>query len=1009
MRRAPASSSGSLELRVLGELSVLRGGEPVRLPQSRKTRALLAYLALTERPQRRSRLCSLLWDVADDPRGALRWSLSKLRPLVDQPGAPRIVTDGDTVAFDLAGAQVDLFRARAAAAAGVNRLDDARLRAIADSYRGELLEGLDMSDFDEYQAWCVAAREEARALQATVLRTLCGRLGDQPEAALPYARALVAIEPVDEQVRARLVGLLAAAGRQAEARHQCDAGVRQLRELGAPLTGALAAAERALSRRGGPAASMGVASDPAADATAVVDGPLVGRRAELARVTSILDRVVRHGKESIALLSGEPGVGKTRLLAQLIECAREQGAVVLFGRAYEVERGRPFGAWIDALRGAPDVRQSALAGELAPLLPELVAPADESSRERMFAAVVDLLAGMAGQAPLVALAIDDVQWIDRASAELLHLVARRLRGLPLLVALTARAGETVDNGPLQVALRSLRREQLLEDLEVGPLSRSDTEALVAAVAPSVDGAQVFELCAGNPLFALELARSGLRLEGHLPRTLSEVVRERVARLSTEACDVLRWASALGPSAAIDRLSALTELGGDVLVAALELLERHALLRVAGGVYTFGHDVVRHVIYSELSEPRRRLMHGKIAHGIGMDSVGDEASAAEIAHHATLAGDRAMAAGACVAAGRRSLRLFARSDALALARLGFRHVQELGEPERTKLAIELWAVRLAAEVPDRPDEVCAELDQLAGRALDQGELDCARIAFRLLSYLRWEGGHAGDALRYSLHAADLTLGAEGVQRVAALAEAARCLVRLDRELPQAEAMCLEARAVASRLRVQPPALPDAEGMLRAYEGKREQASRAFEESASLARQAQDRLAEFEALENLTMLELLSGDAVAAGKAARRILRIGPRLREGSEGPTSRALAAIASYAAGDAGARAEVDEAFTALRVADAKQRLSFALLATATIDLERGQVAAARACAQEGLRLSRVLKHRSYVALSRALLVRASRAAGDDDGAEAERAALRGENVERLASYARAEVLRVLQ
>ncbi len=99
-----ASRRAALGLRFLGEIEVLRGAQRLALPPSKKTRALLAYLVVTGRPQRRDRLCTMFWDVADDPRAALRWSLSKLRPLVDEPARPRIVAMTDTVAFDAADA-----------------------------------------------------------------------------------------------------------------------------------------------------------------------------------------------------------------------------------------------------------------------------------------------------------------------------------------------------------------------------------------------------------------------------------------------------------------------------------------------------------------------------------------------------------------------------------------------------------------------------------------------------------------------------------------------------------------------------------------------------------------------------------------------------------------------------------------------------------------------------------------------------------------------------------------
>ena len=97
-----------LTLRVLGDLEVIRGDAVLELPPSRKTRGLLAYLALTERPQRREQLCELLWEIPDDPRGSLRWSLSKIRKLVDDEERQRIIADRSTVAFDTSSVDIDV-------------------------------------------------------------------------------------------------------------------------------------------------------------------------------------------------------------------------------------------------------------------------------------------------------------------------------------------------------------------------------------------------------------------------------------------------------------------------------------------------------------------------------------------------------------------------------------------------------------------------------------------------------------------------------------------------------------------------------------------------------------------------------------------------------------------------------------------------------------------------------------------------------------------------------------
>src|SRR4051794_18889496 len=122
-----------LKIRLLGDLALRRGDEPVALPPSRKTRALLGYLVATGRPQRRERLCPLLWELPDDPRGALRWSLSKLRGLLDDPGgATRILADRDSVAFTAAGAVCDLDGLRGLAGSALTAASTEQLLAVAE-------------------------------------------------------------------------------------------------------------------------------------------------------------------------------------------------------------------------------------------------------------------------------------------------------------------------------------------------------------------------------------------------------------------------------------------------------------------------------------------------------------------------------------------------------------------------------------------------------------------------------------------------------------------------------------------------------------------------------------------------------------------------------------------------------------------------------------------------------------------------------------------------------------
>ena len=231
-----------LEFRVLGELEVVRDGAPVALPPSRKTRALMAYLALTPHKHRRERLCEMFWDVPDDPRGALRWSLSKIRPLVDDPLHPRLFADRQTVELRTEALDVDFFAAQAGASAEAASTDD--LTRAASFFRGALLADLDLTANSEFHTWLLALREDARKLQSRILRALTEKLAAAPHAALSFARELVRVDPYDETAWALLIANLASAGRIGEVRRQYEAGQRALREFGGG-SGALLRAWRA--------------------------------------------------------------------------------------------------------------------------------------------------------------------------------------------------------------------------------------------------------------------------------------------------------------------------------------------------------------------------------------------------------------------------------------------------------------------------------------------------------------------------------------------------------------------------------------------------------------------------------------------------------------------------------------------------------------------------------------------------------------------------------------------
>lgn len=1004
-------SVAALEVQVLGPLTVRRNGVPVPLPQSKKTRGLFAYLAITGRAHRRDRLCSLLWDVADDPRGALRWSLSKIRPLVDSEKERFLLADRDTVELRLDGGSLDWHRIRKELASGIESISTERLRELEPAFQGELLEGLDLIDFDEYTAWCAAEREHARRLHTELLWALVERLEAAPADALPHARELVRIDPLDEEARARLIRLLALAGRRSEAKSQYESATRMLKELGAKPAGPLETAWREVKSRADAQdeSSSGASGIPSPTPIAAADllapkprtrDPLVGRREELGRLLSLLDEA-GTGQLKFFLLQGESGVGKTRLLAELSDEARRRGCAVFEAAAYEAEAGRPYGPWIDALRRLPtQLVAGSNGGALAPLIPELGAPEESPhSRDRLFGAVVDLIATHARpEAPAVIL-FDDIHWCDHATSELLHYVARMSLHRPVAIILGARDGELVDNESAMRMLRGLRRDGLVDEHLLLPLSEREIVELVRGMDSDADAAEVFAQSGGNPLLARELAQAASTAGDAVPRSLKGLVVDRIARLAPETADVLRWGAVLGPAFEVSRLSELVSLELDPLMTALSELERHALLESSGpsaGMYAFHHALVHRVVYSEVSEPRRKLMHLRVARLLEGRPDPSGTIALELAHHASVGGDPGLAARACVAAGNRCLRVFANSEAYAHARRGLRLATELPDPERLKLRIELEQISLAAHQPEDTEAEAERIESLAEEALDAGCAEHARLGFTLVSYLRWHEGAVSDAHRLSLRAEFASRGADDQARAVGIAEAARCLVILERDIAQAEALMLEARALTERSGKTSWAVLDGTGLLQLHAGALAEARAAFEEAWSVAKKTGNRLQEFLALEHLVMVAIHQRDEDEACRYAKELAIMGEKLREGSERPLGRAMLAVCRYRKDEADYRPALEDALKALREVDAKQRLAFVLTQAASIESERGELDLASVRAAEAAELGRILQQPSEVALARSILLRIARERGD-------RAAMREEaaKLQRLTGYAK--------
>ncbi len=222
--------AGSLQIRLAGEIGVVRDGNLVPLPQSKKTRALLAYLALNDGPQRRERLCDLFWEIPDDPRGSLRWSLSKLRGIVNDVDADRIQADRNNVCLDRSKLEID-FLALAKAASTLSAASTATLAALAEEFKKGFLDDLALSGQDEYETWRLSQQEHARKYRCLILLEMIARLQDDPSAQADVLYEVVRLEPYDLSVHQQLISALTRAGRKKEATRQRTLSAKELEDV----------------------------------------------------------------------------------------------------------------------------------------------------------------------------------------------------------------------------------------------------------------------------------------------------------------------------------------------------------------------------------------------------------------------------------------------------------------------------------------------------------------------------------------------------------------------------------------------------------------------------------------------------------------------------------------------------------------------------------------------------------------------------------------------------------
>jgi tetratricopeptide (TPR) repeat protein/transcriptional regulator with XRE-family HTH domain len=482
-----------------------------------------------------------------------------------------------------------------------------------------------------------------------------------------------------------------------------------------------------------PAASIPSLPDLAIGTTSDAT-PFVGRSHEYGQLIGLIARLT-VGTGYTVLIEGEPGIGKSRLLREATRYIRAQELPTLATNCYEIERATPYQPVINlvtraldrvsdaALRTLAPVSLAELAalvpevGERVPDLPQLSNDFPEARQARLSRAVDQLLEASRGGRPAV-LMVDDIQWADDASAQVLHYLARHAAQRPVLV-IYAYRDEAVDSDERFAQLiESLRREANARRVPLARLGYADTESIVAALADANLGApglaeRLHRETEGNPFFLMSILQSlsegETQLEpraggtpGLLPDALRAAVRVRLAHVPKAIRPLLDTAAVLGRRFDFDTLLDVTREPEAQLLDAVEALVKRRLLREEpeGGVYDFSHDKLREVVYRDIGGARRRLLHQSVAEALERhgEDVTHERDA-QLAEHYERAHVWPKALHYLILAAEHSQKLFAMRDALhwldrAVA-LSESHPESLNAQQRLALYEQRGAARAQA--------------------------------------------------------------------------------------------------------------------------------------------------------------------------------------------------------------------------------------------------------------------------------------------------------------------------
>ena len=641
MTRGPVTTAGDaggeLQIQLLGGFQVRVDGVPLDGLRSGRARSLLAFLVLGPNvAHSRQGLAAMFWPDSSDAqaRTNLRNVLHLLRhaaPALDVA----LHAGATTVEWRPVGpVTVDVHRFDAAlAAASAADPDDpdaliARCRAAVELHNGELLAG----DLDD---WVVARRAELTAGYRDALGRLATALIDagRAEEATSVARELVRTDPLDEVAHRLRIEAHGRAGDRASAiraYHECAATLS--RELDVGPDPATLALYHELADDAAAGSSPITAPTPTGGG-----GRLVGREQEWMRLRTAWHSA-RPGAPTAVIVTGEAGVGKTRVVEKLRQHSAATSASIGTARSYVGERMLGNSIVLQWLRSpgiAPGLRElrDDERRTLARLLPELGTTrrshfADEAAEHRRLVDAVTRALTMSNQ-PVLLIA-DDAQWSDDASLELIRHVIRQPFDVAVVVVLTARFEEVDPDHPLVVLRDELAALERLTELRLERLPAAATVELGSELMGTTLGRDagdaLFAESEGNPLVVTEMVRAGW--DGTAPVAISPrlraVIDARFRQLSTVATQVLDAAAVVGRPCSAAMLGDVADVEVPALVRGVdELWSRGILIESGDDAYEFSHGKLREAAYGAIGPARRRALHEAAAKACIASSAGDD--------------------------------------------------------------------------------------------------------------------------------------------------------------------------------------------------------------------------------------------------------------------------------------------------------------------------------------------------------------------------------------------------